>query len=104
MSNSLKRSTGEASISGTSIYTVPVGGTATIIGCRASNKTTTAPTRVHFTLNGVFISGAEIYLPESSAIDILVGGKIVAEAGDELVAFADDDSVVDVYVSYLEQS
>lgn len=103
MANVLKRSTGEASTTGSTIYTVPVGGTATIIGCRASNKTTT-PTRVHFTLNGVFISGAGIYLPESSAIDILVGGKIVAEAGDALVAFADDNSTVDVYVSYLEQS
>ena len=104
MANELKRATGVATTAGVTIYTVPVGATATIIGCRASNKTTTTPTRVHFTLNGVFVSGAGIYLPESSSIDILVGGKIVAEAGDELIAFADDNAVVDVHVSYLEQS
>jgi hypothetical protein len=104
MASALKRVTGVASIAGTVVYTVPVGSTITIVGCRCANKTTDTGTTVDLMVAGSYVSGRETPLPIGSAIDILVGSKIVAAAGDEIVAYAADDATVDVYISYLEQS
>lgn len=103
MANELKRATGVATTAGATIYTVPVGATATIIGCRASNKTTNDVT-VHFTLNGFYISGADTRLPAGTAMDIMVGSKIVAQAGDVIKAVASVNNTADIVLSYLEQS
>ena len=104
MANELKKITGVASISGSTIYTVPTGSTVTIIGCRCSNKTTDVATSVEVMIAGSYVSGRETPLPTGSALDILVGSKIVATEGDTIVAYAADDDSVDVYISYLEQS
>ena len=103
MANELKRATGVATDTGSTIYTVPVGATATIIGCRAANKTAN-DVDIHFTLNGFYISGANTPLPAGTAMDIMVGSKIVAQAGDEIVAFASVTNTADIVLSYLEQS
>jgi len=103
MANALKRAVGEASTIGTNILTVPVGATSTIIGCRASNKSASDAT-IYFTLNGTYICGADTDLPIGSSIDIMVGSKIVAEAGDIVTAYSSTDNSVDVVISYLEQS
>lgn len=103
MANELKRATGVATTAGATIYTVPAGATATIIGCRAANKTSDDVT-VHFTLNGFYISGADSFLPAGSAMDIMVGSKIVAQAGDIIRAFASVNNRADIVLSFLEQS
>lgn len=103
MANTLQRVTGEASTLGASIATVPVGATWTIIGCRFANKDNISPHTVEVTINGVYVSGAETTLPIGSALDIMIGSKIVATEGDEIVVTSDADSVVDVYISFLQQ-
>lgn len=102
MANTLKKVVGVATTTGATIATVPVGATWTIIGCRMSNKDTN-PHVVDVKIAGTFVSGDNTQLPVGSAIDIMVGSKIVAEAGDTIVVTADANSAVDVYVSFLEQ-
>jgi len=104
MAEALKRITGKATITGTSIITVPTGSTFTVIGLRGSNNDTTAHHWVHFEINGNLVCGAETPLPVGSAIDVMEGSKIVAQADDVITAYSDADNVVDVYISYLEQS
>jgi len=103
MANTLQRVTGVATTLGTTIATVPVGATWTIIGCRFSNTDAAAPHVVDVKINGVYVSGAETTLPIGSALDIMIGSKIVAVAGDEIVVTSDADGVVDVYISFLQQ-
>lgn len=102
MSNTLKRATGEASITGATIYSVPAGGSATIIGCRLSNKSG-ANQSVSVTINDAHVCGSDTSLPDGSALDILAGSKLVAQAGDVVKAYASADGAVDAYLSYLEQ-
>ena len=104
MADILTRSTGQASTTGTVIYTVPANGAATIIGCRMTNTTSDVISGCYFTVAGVQVNGAELDLIPGSAIDIMAGSKIVAVAGDEVVAYAGTDDSIDVYVSYLEQT
>ena len=104
MANILKRATGQATIAGDEIYVVPSGAIVTIVGCRASNNDPLNNHWVTFTINGSLVSGAETRLPTGSAIDIMSGSKIVAEAGDSIRAFSDTDNDVDIYISYLEQT
>jgi len=104
MANTLKRATGQATIAGATIYTVPAGATVTIVGCRAANSDASANHWVTFDINGALVSGAETPLPTGSALDIMSGSKIVAIAGDVIKAFSDTDGDIDVYISYLQQS
>lgn len=104
MANILKKATGQASIAGATIFTVPAGAIATIVGCRAANGDNAANHWVTFEINGILVSGVETPLPVGSAIDIMNGSKIVAEAGDVVTAYSDVDTTVDVYISYLEQT
>ena len=104
MANTLKRVTGQATIAGATIYTVPSGSTVTIIGFRGANTDNSANHWITFEINGILVSGAETPLPTGSALDIMSGSKIVAIAGDVVTAFSDTDSDIDVYISYLEQT
>ena len=104
MANVLKRVTGQATIAGTTIYTVPSGSIVTIIGFRGANTDASANHWITFKINGILVSGAETPLPTGSALDIMSGSKIVATAGDVITALSDTDSDIDVYVSYLEQT
>ena len=103
MSNTLTRATGVASTTGATIYTVPAGNTATLIGLRCSNKDTSYRT---FTVSvaGKQVTGSNCPLPVGSAMDVLVGSKIIAVAGDSIIVTADANSVIDVYISFLLQS
>lgn len=103
MANTLKRVTGVASVLGTSIFTVPALTTITIVGCRGSNKLG-ADTNFHVTINGVLVSGENTALDKGTALDIMADSKIVATAGDVIMAYAANANAVDIYISYLEQS
>ena len=103
MSYSFKSDTCIASTVGTVLHQVGASNTISIIGCRAANRDTLAPHTFHITVDGVLISGIETPLPIGSAIDIMVGSKIIVESDAVIMAYADDDNVVDVYLSYLEQ-
>jgi hypothetical protein len=52
---------------------------------------------------GHYVTGKLCPLPAGSALDIMVGSKIVAVAGDTIVVTADVNSMVDVYISFLKQ-
>lgn len=104
MANILKRETGVATTTGSVIYTVPLGKRVTIVGLRGSNKDAVDPHTFHIEVAGSLVMGKETLLPVGGALDAMVGSKIVAEAGDEIVAYADADLSVDIYVSYLEQT
>lgn len=102
MSNTLKRATGVASTGGAVIYTVPAGRRITLIGMRATNISGNDRT-IAFSVAGTRVCAPDTDLPTGSAIDVMVGSKIVAEAGDTVVATADANSAVEVFVSFLEQ-
>lgn len=98
-----KKATGTATSSGQEVYTVPSENTISIIGCRVSNKDPIKPHQFHITINDILVSGLNTPLPIGSAIDIIVGSKIIAEPGSIIKAYSDEDDVVDIYISYLEQ-
>jgi len=104
MPNVLKNAKAQASIAGTTVLTAPAGSVLTVIGCRAANGDASANHVVEFDVSGTLISGAATPLPVGSAIDIMVGSKIVVVAGETVNATSDADSVVDVIISYLEQT
>lgn len=104
MASTFKRVTGSASESGEVIMTAPSGAIITIIGLRAVNSDNEESHWVTLEVAGVKVSGAETPLPIGSGYEFTEGAKIVMEAGDSIVASSDEDSVVDVYVSYLEQT
>jgi len=103
MADSLKSVAGQASIAGALIYTVPAGGTATIVGLRASNADAGVNHTFHVEVNGTKVSGLATPLPAGSAIDIMSGAKIVANANDTVIAYADANLVIDIHLSFLEQ-
>lgn len=103
MANELKVETGTASTLGSVIATVPAGATWTIIGLRIANKAS-QDCHISVQVNGTYVSGAQTPLPQHTAIDIMVGSKIVAKAGHEVVVTSCSDNVADVYISYLEQT
>lgn len=104
MANLLKRSTGIATSNGTIIFSVPGATRVTIIGCRLSNTGAVGTRYVFVEAAATAISGKDLPLPIGGAIDILVGSKIVMEAGDSLIAYTNAGADVAVYVSYLEQT
>ena len=103
MALSLKNAVGVGSIAGASILTVSANRVITMIGCRASNKDPAGMHTFHIKVNDTLINGLNTPLPVGSAMDILVGSKVVLEAGDVVTAFSDAEDAVDVFVSYLEQ-
>lgn len=103
LESTLKRITGRATTTGATLYTVPAGGSITIIGLRAANGDASNNHTFHAKVAGMLVCGINTDLPIGSAIDVLVGSKVVALPGDTVQVFADANSVVDVYVSYLEQ-
>lgn len=104
MANTLKRQIGSASLIGETIYTVGTDEILTIIGMRGANNDPNNEHWFHITINDKYVMGAETPLPVGSALDAMVGSKIVAVEGDVIKAYSDDDNVVDVYISYLEQT
>jgi len=104
MANTLTRQTGTASITGSTIFTVPSGSTVTIVGLRAVNTDNIDNHWVTVEVGGFNISGVETPLPVGSGYEFTEGAKIIATEGDTVIAYADDDNVVELYVSYLEQS
>ena len=103
LESSLKRITGRATVSGATLYTVPAGGSITIIGLRAANGDPDNDHTFHAKVAGMFICGINTALPIGSAIDVLVGSKVVASPGDTIQVYSDVNNLIDVYVSYLEQ-
>ena len=103
MSYSFKSATCTASTTGAILHQVGPSNTISIIGCRAANSDATAPHTFHITIDNVLISGIETPLPIGSAIDIMVGSKIIVEPNSIIMAHADANNAVDVYMSYLEQ-
>lgn len=104
MANILKNIQGRATIVGTTLYTVPAATTLTVVGLRGANNDNTTGHWFHITVNGYLVMGIQTPLPIGSALDAVSGTKLVVEAGDTVVAYADTDNQVDITVSYLEQT
>lgn len=103
MSEALTNIQGRASIAGTPIFTVPANTTVTIVGLRVANNDATARHWFHVTHNGFFITGAQTRLAVGGAMEAVQGSKVVAKAGDVIMAYGDTDDQVDITLSYLEQ-
>lgn len=102
MANTFKNYTGTATQAGATLYTVPGGTVGVIIGLVAANKTLSSDT-ISLQLNSTYIV-KDAPLPVGSTLSAL-DGKIIAEAGDTIVATAgDSDNSVDIIISVLEQS
>jgi len=104
MANLLKNAQGRATIAGNAIYTVGAGKTLTIVGIRAANNDNTTDHTFHLDVNGFLITGIETPLPIGSALEASEGTKVVVEAGDVITAYSDADNVVDITLSFLEQT
>jgi len=104
MANTLERESGTATIAGTTIYTVPTGTTVTIIGLRALNTDTSSEHAVTIEVGGFNVSGVETPLPVGSGYEFTEGAKIVGKAGDTVVAYADDNTSVEIVMSFLAQA
>ena len=104
MANTLTKATGIATTAGATIYTVPTGASITIIGLRCSNIDNGVNHTFSVQVSGHYVTGKLCPLPAGSALDIMVGSKIVAVAGDTIVVTADANAVVDVYISFLKQA
>lgn len=103
MANTLKSVQGRGTVSGADIYTVPVGAILTIVGMRAANNDNTQNHWFHIEINGFLVTGIETPLPVGSALEVTQANKIVAQEGDVITAYSDEDNVVDVTISYLLQ-
>lgn len=101
MANVFKNYTGEGSIAGTVIYTVPASTTAVILGLNLACKHTTG-IEASALLNSTYIV-KDAPIPVGGALAV-VDGKIIAEAGDTITVSSSSDSVVDVVISVMEQS
>ena len=104
MADSLTASNGVATITGTTVYTVPAGAVATLIGMSSANTDTEASHWVGWTVGGRYVSGPQVPIAVGSTFDPIVGRKIVATEGQEVVVFSDTDVHVDVVLSFLEQT
>lgn len=104
MANSFKKVTGAATSAGSTIITVPTDATFTIIGLRAANGDSNNEHEFHVKVAGTLVTGLNTPLPIGSALDALVGSKIIASGGDAIVAFSDTDNDVEIYISYMEET
>lgn len=101
MANTFKNYTGAATTTGSSIYTVPSGTTAVVIGMNLANKDTGTQTASVQLGSTYIIKDAPI--PPGSALSVL-DGKIILEASEVITVTGDNDNQVDVILSVLEQS
>lgn len=107
--NTLKRSTGKATVSGTTIYTAGSDTTITIIGSSFCNIDETSSHWFQVKVvtsndpSGIYITPLKLPLPISSGYELSDGKKIVLLEGDELVVESDTDNDIDIFISFLEQ-
>ena len=102
MANTFKNHT-KASIgtTGQSIYTVPSGTTSVMLGLNLAN-TSAAQVTGDVLFNGTHIA-KNVTIPAGSALDAL-GGKIILEAGNNVVVESSAANSIDVILSVLEQT
>jgi len=102
MANTFKNYTG-ASIgtSPSTVYTVPAGTVAVVIGLNLANRTASSVT-VDVQLGSTYIVKAAP-VPSGSALSVL-DGKIIAETTETIVVTSDTASSIDAIVSVLEQT
>ena len=102
MANTFKNHT-KSSIgtTGQSVYTVPASTTSVMIGLNLSN-TAASQITADVLLDGIHII-KNVPIPAGSALDAL-GGKIILEAGNNVVVESDTANSLDVILSVLEQT
>lgn len=98
-----KSATAIASTYGEMIYTVPNNKVITLIGCRLANVDYDIPHTFHVMVDSTLISGKNTPLPAGSAIDIMVGSKLIVEGASTIQVVADANNAVAAYISFLEQ-
>lgn len=86
---------------GESVYTVPSGATAVLIGCNLANLTSG-----QITVN-VLVAGTHVIkdakIPAAAALSVL-DGKIIVEAGQSFIVQTNTEGSCDVILSVLEQT
>lgn len=102
MANTFKNyTTSSVGESASTVYTVPAGTTAILIGCNLANRTGSQVTVDVQVGSTYLVKGAPV--PSGSALSVL-DGKVIMEATETLVVTSSDASSVDVILSVLEQS
>ena len=96
--NKLKAAIGTT---GQSVYTVPASTTSVMIGLNLSNTAATQIT-ANVLLDGIHII-KNVPIPAGAALDAL-GGKIILEAGNNVVVESSAANSIDVILSVLEQT
>jgi hypothetical protein len=90
------------------LYTCPANTTAIITGCQVTNVDSTAR-NLSLLWTDDSASDAQTYLASTVSVPVSasyepIGGKIVLEAGDQLLGFASANSTLHISVSVLEIS
>jgi hypothetical protein len=83
------------------MYTVPAGTTSVTIGLTVANIVATQ-IKVTVLMSGVHII-KDAPIPANSALSVL-DGKIILEAGDDIVIISNEAASTDVILSVLEQT
>lgn len=99
MAETFVNATGQGTIAGTVIYTVPASTTSMLIGINLANITGSNAT-VSVQLGTTYIV-RDVALPTGSALSIL-DGKMVAQTTETITVTTDVDNNVDVILSILE--
>lgn len=105
MAETFKRVIADLDLAPGTIYTVPAGTTALLLGVRVSNRTATAVTfnvTVNDGVNTRGLVGLNTPLPIGSSLEIGGESKIVMLAGDILAGNSSADGDAAIIVSFME--
>ncbi len=86
-------------------YTAPAGTTAVVIGMRIGNKTTNSITVIASLVRGATetnVTGANTPIPVGSALEGVMGSKLVMQAADSLKIQGNVAACADLTLSVLE--
>lgn len=104
MPTNLTRAKGQPTVAGATLYTVPAGNTAIILGLRAVNIDPGTPHWVGITLGGTYIGPKQTELVDGGGYEFIETSKLVLLAGESIVAYSDADTVIDAYITIAERS
>jgi hypothetical protein len=97
----------EINLAAATAYTVPVGTTTVVIGMRFGNKTN-GDISVHADLDRAGakskVVGAETPIPVGSALEGVMGSKLVMQEGDILEVGGSADACADLTLSIMEMT
>ena len=107
MANTFKSIQAVVGATATTAYTVPVATTAVVIGMRVGNKMTTSVAVQASLVRGATetkIVGSDTPIPSGSALEGVMGSKIVMQAADSLKIQGNAANCADLTLSVMEMT